>query len=79
MGQSGKTMKSAVILVVGGALAGCVTVPPAPLAGDVTDPTVATQPIQYRPVVTGYESRRPVEVGDWRELNRRVGPQGGDQ
>lgn len=72
-------MKSAVILVVGSALAGCVAVPPAPLVGDVTDPTVATRPIQYRSVVTGYESRRPVEPEDWRELNRRVGPQGGGQ
>ena len=72
-------MRSAVILVAGGVLAGCATVPPAPILADASDPALATRPVPYRAVVENYVPRRPADPEDWRERNRQVAPEGGDQ
>jgi hypothetical protein len=72
-------MRSAFILVAGGVLAGCANVPPGPILANASDPTVATRPVTYRPVVDSYIPRRPADPEDWRERNRQVGPEGGDQ
>ena len=72
-------MRSAFILVAGGALAGCANVPPGPILADASDPTLAARPVPYRSVVANYVSRRPADPEDWRERNRQVSRSGGDQ
>lgn len=71
-------MKFAAILVASGALAGCAVQPP-PLVADASVPALATGPVAYRSVVADYVPRRPVDPEDWRERNRQVAPEGGDQ
>lgn len=72
-------MRSAIILFAGGVLAGCTTAPPAPILAEASEPAVATRPVTYRPVVDNYVPRRPVDPEDWRQRNREVAPNGGDQ
>lgn len=71
-------MKFAAILVASGVLAGCAVEPP-PLVANASVPALGTGPVAYRPVVDGYVPRRPMEPEDWRERNRQVAPDGGDQ
>ena len=72
-------MRSAFILVAGGLLAGCANVPPGPILANASDPTLAARPVPYRSVVANYVPRRPGEPEDWRDRNRQVAPEGGDQ
>lgn len=71
-------MKFAAILVAGGVLAGCAVEDP-PIGADASVPALSTGPVSYRPVVDNYVPRRPVDPDDWRERNRQVAPNGGDQ
>lgn len=68
-------MKSPLLILAGGLLTGCAAQPLAPVAADASDPAAATRPIAYQPVVAGYTPGRPVEPGDWLDLNRQVSPE----
>ena len=51
---------------------------------DPADPTAAAPPTSYRSPLTTYQSRRPIEPGEWKSINERIAPkpkseQGGDQ
>lgn len=72
-------MKSAFFLFAGGVLAGCAAQLPAPILSEASDPNIATSPVAYQPVISGYASERPAEPGDWLELNRQVAPEGREQ
>lgn len=72
-------MRSAIILVAGGVLAGCAAAPPPPVLAEASDLAVGTRPVIYRPVVDNYVPRRPVDPEDWSQRNRQVAPNGGDQ
>ena len=39
------------------------------------DPSARVPAVAYQSVTAGVTSMRPVEPTNWRELNRRVGPQ----
>ena len=57
------------------AVAGCAA-PRLPVAGpDPADPSVRVRPLEYRSTLGPYRSQRPVEPGDWREINDRIAPQ----
>ena len=72
-------MRMTVLVVTGGFLGGCAAVQPPPLVADASVPALATGPVAYRSVVGDYVPRRPVDPEDWRERNRQVAPNGGDQ
>ena len=57
------------------AVAGCAA-PSPPLAGpDPSDPSVRVSPAGYRSTLAPYRSQRPVEPGDWKDINERITPQ----
>lgn len=58
-------------------LAGCATVPPAPVSlAHPANHEASARPAAYRPVIGPYASQRPHDPGGWRENNERVAPQG---
>ena len=65
------------VLLLGAALlAGCSTLPPAPLAGTKpSDPGAAIPRAAYRPVIGPYASRRPGDPSEWRQQNDRIAPE----
>ncbi len=67
------------ILVVGlaGLLAGCVPAPAPSWLVQPADPQLGTRSPGYASVTSGVKRFGVVEPKDWRELNRAVGPQGG--
>lgn len=61
-------------------LGGCAAAPPAPVVThDPADPDVPVAHTRYKPALSGYVSRRPVEPKPWREQNDRVAPKGSAQ
>jgi hypothetical protein len=57
------------------AVAGCAA-PLQPSAGpDPSDPSVRVPPAGYRSTLGAYRSQRPVEPGDWKDINERITPQ----
>ncbi|MBM1170142.1 hypothetical protein [Microvirga arabica] len=64
------------LAILGLSLGACVaTQPPSYLAAPA-DPSVGTRSPGYSSVTAGVRSYDVVEPGDWRELNRRVAPEG---
>lgn len=61
--------------VVGLALGACSLAPVPDHLARPADPTVKVPAASYRSVTAGTSTLRPAEPKDWRELNRRVGPQ----
>lgn len=56
-------------------VAGCAA-PGRQFAGpDPADPSAPVAAVGYRSTLGSYRSQRPVEPGDWREINERVTPQ----
>jgi len=71
-------LRTAWLLCAGAActlLSACAAGPQRPLAGpDPAAPEARVPATVYRPVLSGYVSRRPVEPAPWREQNERVAP-----
>ena len=72
--------RSGVIIVAGAALLGLAlgacSVAPVPVhLARPADPTVRVPAVAYQSVTAGITSMRPTDPKNWRELNRRVGPQ----
>ena len=42
---------------------------------DPSDPSARVAAVRYRSTLGSYRSQRPVEPGDWRDINERVTPQ----
>lgn len=57
-------------------LAACVPTQHPSYLVSAADPAVGTRPPVYSSVTAGIRGYDVVEPLDWRELNRRVGPQG---
>lgn len=56
-------------------LAGCTSLPPAPLAGaHPADPAAPVRPTTYRSTVGPFETARPVDAGSWQDTNERIAP-----
>jgi len=66
-----------VVLVVGvlTAVAGCAAPSQPPAGPDPADPSVRVPPAGYRSTLGAYRSQRPVEPGDWKDINERITPQ----
>jgi hypothetical protein len=59
-----------------GMLAGCGSLPPAPLAGgDPADPASPVRAQAYRSTVGPYAPAHPAEAGAWQDTNERTTPQ----
>lgn len=71
-------MKVLLLGAVGALLIGCSAAPDLGIR-DASDPRQESARVAYRPVLDGYQTRRPVEPQGWSQLNRRVAPGGGDQ
>lgn len=68
-------VKVPIIAAIGLALGACsVASVPEHLARPA-DPSIRVPATGYRSVTAGAATLRPAEPKDWRELNRRVGPQ----
>lgn len=65
--------KVPLLMTLGVALSACSATVPEHLARPA-DPNARVPALAYRSVTAGASSVRPAEPGDWRELNRRVGP-----
>lgn len=65
-----------VVLFVGalGAVAGCTRSQPF-VGPDPSDPHTPVRVVAYRSTIAPYRMQRPVEPGDWREINERITPQ----
>jgi hypothetical protein len=65
-----------VLLGLGLGLAGCGSLPPAPLAGaDPSNPGAPVRAQTYRSTVGPYAGARPAEAGAWQDTNDRAAPQ----
>jgi hypothetical protein len=54
------------------AAAACARAPESPIAA--ADPAAPARPVEYRPVLSGYESARPADPAPWRDRNQSVAP-----
>ena len=75
--HQGKTvrLRSLLALPLATMVAGCLAVPPVPLAGaDPSNPSARTRAVEYRSTVAPYRSQRPVEPKPWQEQNQQVTP-----
>jgi hypothetical protein len=55
---------------------GACSVPPVPVhLARPAEPSARVPSVAYQSVTAGVASMRPAEPKNWRELNRRVGPQ----
>jgi len=57
------------------AVSGCAAPSQPPAGPDPADPSVRVPPAGYRSTLGAYRSQRPVEPGDWRDINERITPQ----
>ncbi|WP_040485789.1 hypothetical protein [Lutibaculum baratangense] len=69
-------MKLPLLLALPALVAGCASVPPAPLVANPLAAGNSSFTRTYVPATGGYVSRRPVEPSDWRSMNERVAPGG---
>lgn len=70
----------AVLILSVALLAGCTAGRSAPAASaDPSNPDAPVRAVRYAPVLSGYESQRPVSPKPWREQNERVTPRGDAQ
>jgi hypothetical protein len=69
-------MKLISLAALGLGLAACVPSQHPSYLVSAADPAVGTRPPAYSSVTAGIRGYDVVEPLDWRELNRRVGPQG---
>lgn len=67
-------VKVPIIAALGSALGACSVAPVPEYLARPADPSIEVPVAAYRSVTAGAAALRPVEPGDWRELNRRVGP-----
>lgn len=72
--------RTGVIVVAGAALLGlalgaCSVAPVPVYLAQPADPNARVPALSYQSVSAGLTSMRPAEPKDWRDLNRRVGPQ----
>jgi len=71
---------AAVLILSAVLLAGCTTGRSGPAASaDPSNPDAPVRAARYAPVLSGYESQRPVSPKPWREQNERVTPKGDAQ
>lgn len=64
------------LTVLSGLLLGACSVAPVPVhLARPADPGARVPAVAYQSVTAGVRSMRPAEPTNWRELNRRVGPQ----
>jgi hypothetical protein len=68
-------MKSLIVVALALAMGACVPAAPPYLAAPA-DPTVGTRNPGYAAVTAGVRNYDVVDPLDWRELNRRVAPEG---
>jgi hypothetical protein len=68
-------VKVPIIAATGLALGACTLAPVPEHLARPADPSVKVPAATYRSVTAGAAAFRPAEPKDWRELNRRVGPQ----
>ncbi|MGX1742435.1 hypothetical protein ACWIEX_12855 [Bosea sp. NPDC055353] len=68
-------VKVPIIALVGLALGACSLASVPDYLARPADPNIKVPATGYRSVTAGAEALRPAEPKDWRELNRRVGPQ----
>lgn len=68
-------VKVPIIAALGVALGACSLAPMPEYLARPADPTIKVPVTAYRSVTDGTATLRPAEPKDWRELNRRVGPQ----
>lgn len=61
--------------ISGLALGACAVAPAPVYLARPADPDIRVPPVAYRSVTAGVATLRPAEPKNWRELNRRVGPQ----
>lgn len=70
----------AVLILSAVLLVGCNAGRSAPIASaDPSNPDAPVRAVRYAPVLSGYESQRPVSPKPWREQNERVTPRGDAQ
>ncbi|HVI28647.1 hypothetical protein [Hansschlegelia sp.] len=68
-------MKPLLTAAAASLLAGCATLPSAPVAGrDPSDPAVRVAPARYASVMAGTADHRPVPPRPWAEQNQGVAP-----
>lgn len=68
-------VKVPIIAAIGVALGACSLASVPEHLAKPSDPNIRVPTTDYRSVTAGAAMLRPVEPKDWRELNRRVGPQ----
>ena len=68
-------VKVPIIALIGLALGACSLASDPDYLARPADPNIKVPATGYRSVTAGAATLRPVEPKDWRELNRRVGPQ----
>lgn len=67
--------KPLLFAMLGLALAACSAAPVPTYLARPADPSIRVPAPAYQSVSAGMNSFRPAEPKDWRDLNRRVGPQ----
>ena len=55
-------------------VAGCAAPPPQFTGPDPADSAARVPAVDYRSTLGAYRSQRPVEPGDWKDINERVTP-----
>ncbi len=66
-------------ILVSLSVAGCAATTPPDIvpAFNPADPLTAIRDAHYRPVITDYHHREPVDPQNWRRLNERLSPANG--